>query len=164
MIKRLTRLALLTAVALAVYIIEAQIPALVPISGIKLGLANAVTLFALLHFGRRDALIVLVARIILGSLVTGGFSALLYSLSGGLAAYFVSALIYKKLGRDRAFVTGAVSAVTHGAAQLCVAALITETTALWFWLAPMTAAGLITGAFTGFCAGFVSKRLENAVR
>ena len=161
MIKRITRLALLTTIALAVYTIEAQIPVLVPISGIKLGLANAVTLFAMLHFGRRDAAIVLLVRIILGSLVTGGFSALLYSITGGAAAYIVSALIYKKLGRDRAFVTGAISAVAHGAAQLVVAVLVTETAALWFWLAPITASGIVTGAFTGFCAGFLSKRLDN---
>ena len=163
MTKKITRLALLTAIALVIHTIEAQIPVLVPVQGIKLGLANAITLFALLHFGKRDAAIVLAARITLGGLVTGSFSSLLYSLAGGLAAYAVSALLYKRLGRERAFVTGAISAVAHGTAQMLVAITTTGTPALWIWLAPMTAAGIITGAFTGFCAGYASRRLEKTL-
>ena len=160
MTKKITRLALLTAIALVIHTIEAQIPALVPVQGIKPGLANAVTLFTLLHFGKRDAAIVLAARITLGGLVAGSFSSLMYSLAGGLAAYAVSALLYKRLGRERAFVTGAISAVAHGMAQMLVAMATTGTPALLVWLAPMTAAGIITGVFTGLCAGYVSKRLE----
>ncbi len=159
MARRITRLALLTAVAVVIHALEAQIPPLAPVPGIKLGLSNAVTLFAMLRFGRRDAGIVLAARIILGGLLAGSFSSLVYSASGGLAAFIVSALIYKKLGYDRAFVTGAFSAVAHGFAQMLVAVLITETAALWMWLALMTAAGIVTGAFTGYCAGYAGKRL-----
>ena len=48
-IKKLTLMAILTAVALIIFIIEAQIPLPIPVPGVKLGLANAVTLFALFY-------------------------------------------------------------------------------------------------------------------
>ncbi|MCL2662858.1 MAG: Gx transporter family protein [Oscillospiraceae bacterium] len=50
--KKLALMAILTAVALIIFIVEAQIPLPVPVPGVKLGLANAVTLFAL-FFGVR---------------------------------------------------------------------------------------------------------------
>ena len=51
--KKLTLMAVLTAVALIVFIIEAQIPVPVPIPGAKLGLANVITLFALFWRGSK---------------------------------------------------------------------------------------------------------------
>jgi len=51
-VKKLTLMAVLTASALIIFIIEAQIPLPIPAPGVKLGLANAVTLFAL-FYGRR---------------------------------------------------------------------------------------------------------------
>ncbi|HAL88002.1 MAG TPA: heptaprenyl diphosphate synthase, partial [Clostridiales bacterium] len=61
--KRITRLALLTAIALTIFLVEAQIPALVPIPGIKLGLANIVTVFTVYALGAKDGCLVLAARI-----------------------------------------------------------------------------------------------------
>ena len=81
--KQLTLMALLTAIALAIHVAEAQIPAPVPIPGVKLGLANIVTVWAMFSLGPGPALMILVARILLGSLFSGVMS-LLYSLAGGL--------------------------------------------------------------------------------
>jgi len=53
-VKKLTLMAVLTAVALIIFIIEAQIPLPVPVPGVKLGLANAVTLFALFYSGGKS--------------------------------------------------------------------------------------------------------------
>ena len=66
-INRLTHLALFTALALIVFIIEAQIPPLIPVPGIKLGLANVITLVVLERFGRRDAFLVFLLRVGLGN-------------------------------------------------------------------------------------------------
>lgn len=85
--QRLTRLALLTAIALIIFIIEAQIPPLVAIPGVKMGLANIITLVTLYSFGRRDALMVLLVRIVLGSIFSGQMMTLLFSLSGGLCSW-----------------------------------------------------------------------------
>ena len=81
-VQRLTQLALLTAVALIIFIIEAQIPPLTAIPGVKMGLANIITLVTLYRFGRRDALMVLLVRVFLGSVFAGQMMTLLYSLAG----------------------------------------------------------------------------------
>ena len=81
-VKRLTRCALLTAIALAIFVLEAQIPIPFPVPGMKLGLSNIITLFALFSFGWKDALAIVVIRILLGNLASGQVMALLYSLGG----------------------------------------------------------------------------------
>ena len=80
-VKKVTLLALFTTLSLAIYAIESAVPPLVPIPGIKLGLANIVTLVLLRHFSARDAALVLLARILLSALLFGQALSLLYSLA-----------------------------------------------------------------------------------
>ena len=68
---RLTNLALLTTVALIIFVIEANLPPLTSIPGIKMGLANIVTLSVFYLFSQKDALMVLLVRVILGALASG---------------------------------------------------------------------------------------------
>ena len=77
-VKHLVTLAIFTTMALVIFVVEAQIPVPVPIPGIKLGLANIITLFVLQKYRVRDALAVLVLRIFLGSLFTGTLVSCLY--------------------------------------------------------------------------------------
>ena len=91
--KRLAFMALLTAMALTIFVIEAQIPAPVPIPGVKLGLSNIITLTAMLLLGKKEAGIVLLLRIIMGAMFTGSPAALIYSISGGVLAYIVMCLL-----------------------------------------------------------------------
>ncbi len=91
--KKLALLAALTAVALTIFVAEAQIPPVVPVPGVKLGLANIVTLVTMALLGRREAGAVLVVRLILGSAFAGGFSGLMFSAAGGAAAYIVMCLL-----------------------------------------------------------------------
>lgn len=79
--RRVTRLALLTAIALTIFMVEAQIPVAVPIPGVKLGLANIVTVYTVFALGAGDALLVLVSRVFLGAVFSGQMMTLLYSLS-----------------------------------------------------------------------------------
>ena len=69
--RRLTRLALLTAIALTIFMVEAQIPVPIPIPGVKLGLANIVTVYAVFVLGPWDALSILVVRVFLGAVFSG---------------------------------------------------------------------------------------------
>ena len=94
---RITRLALLTAIALTIFLAEAQIPALTTVPGVKLGLANIVTVYVMFAMGPGDALLVLSARVFLGAVFSGQMMTLLYSAAGGLLSWCVLCL----LGRDR---------------------------------------------------------------
>ena len=77
--------AMLTALALGLSTLENLFPVtlFIPLPGVKLGLANIVTVFALYQLGAAPALCILVARCLLGSLFAGNASALLFSLLGG---------------------------------------------------------------------------------
>lgn len=157
-VRKLTLMALLTAIALTIFMIEAQIPALVPIPGIKLGLANIVTVFAVFVLGPGEAAAILFCRIFLGAVFAGNFSTILYSGAGGLCAILTTIGLRKMLTMQQLWVAGALGAVAHSLGQMAAAIAITGTPSLAMYLPVMILCSLITGVFTGFCAQFVSKR------
>ena len=87
-LKRLTALSLYVTLSLAVYAAESVIPPLVPVPGIKLGLANIITLILLRRHSLKDAALVLTARILLSALLFGQLLSFFYSLSGGFLSLF----------------------------------------------------------------------------
>ena len=156
--RKITLLALLTAIALTIFMVEAQIPALVPIPGIKLGLANIVTVFAVFALGPKDACLVLAARIFLGAVFAGNFSTIFYSAAGGALAIAVTILLRKILTKNQLWVAGALGAVAHSIGQMTMAVLLTGTPGLIVYLPVMMAVSIVTGTFTGLCAQFLVNR------
>lgn len=120
-VKRLTTLALLTTIALTIFVVESAIPTLVPIPGVKLGLANIVTLFVLKRYKFSDAAIVLAMRIILATIFTGQAVSFIYSVSGGFLCLIVMAAVNKLLRGQYIFLTGILGAVSHNAGQILAA-------------------------------------------
>ena len=158
--KDLTRMALLTAIALTIFLAEAQLPGLIPVPGIKPGLSNIVTVYAVFALGPKRADMILAVRIFLGAVFSGQMSTLLYSGAGGACALGATVLIRPVLREKQIFVAGVLGAAAHSCGQMAVAILITGTPALGAYLPVMLLAGLISGAFTGFCAQFLVERLK----
>lgn len=156
--KRLTRLACLLAAALALHLLEAQLPPLVPLPGIKLGLANIVTLVAFAMFGAGGAAELLLLRIVLGSLMAGSGAGILYSLAGGAVCYGVTAALYPILSR-RLWMLSVFGAVGHQLGQLGMAAAVLQSGSVMVYLPPLLAAAVVTGCFTGLCAQLCLHRL-----
>lgn len=156
--KKLTVMALLSAVALIIFTVEAQIPALVPIPGIKLGLSNIVTVFAVFTLGPLEAALILFVRIFLGAVFAGNFSTVIYSLAGGFLALLVSVLMKKVLKKEQLWVAGCLGAIAHSIGQMIAAILISGTPALMIYLPVMIACSIITGLFTGLCAQLLVNR------
>ena len=157
---RVTRLALLTAIALTIFMAEAQIPVAVPIPGVKLGLANIVTVYAVFVLGPGDALMILTARVFLGSVFSGQMMTLFYSLGGGLLCWAVLALLRRLFTKEQLWLCSPVSAVFHNLGQLLVAAALMKTWAVLAYLPYLVIAGAASGLFTGLCAQFLIKRLD----
>ena len=155
---KLTLLALLTAIALTIFMVEAQIPALVPIPGIKLGLANIVTVFTVFALGPREGCLVLAARIFLGAVFAGNFSTFFYSAAGGALAIAVTIGLRKIVTKKQLWVAGALGAVAHSIGQMAMAVLLTSTPGLLAYLPVMVAVSVVTGTFTGLCAQFLVNR------
>jgi len=156
--KKLTVMALLSAIALTIFTIEAQIPALVPIAGVKLGLSNIVTVYAVFALGPWEAVAILFVRIFLGAVFAGNFSTILYSLAGGGLAILITIFLRRILREERNWVAGVLGAVAHSVGQMGMAVLISGTPSLVIYLPVMIVCSIVTGLFTGLCAGFLVKR------
>ena len=156
--KKLTRMALLTAIALTIFMVEAQIPALVPVPGVKLGLANIVTVFAVYNMGSKEGALILAARIFLGAVFAGNFSTIFYSAAGGACAILVTIGLKRILTKNQLWVAGALGAVAHAVGQMAVAIALTGTPGLIVYLPVLIITSIITGIFTGLCAQFLVKR------
>lgn len=156
--KRLTRLSLLTALALILFVIELQIPTLAPIPGVKLGLANIITVYAMFLLGPADTAMILTARILLGSIFSGQLTALLYSAAGGLLCYLVMVVLRRAVSQRQIWVCSVLGAVAHNVGQIIVAILITQAPGLISYFPVLLVSGVIAGTFTGLCAQFVVNR------
>ena len=159
-VKKLTVMALLCAIALTIFMVEAQIPAIVPIPGIKLGLSNIVTVFAVFVLGPGEAAAILFCRIFLGAVFAGNFSTILYSAAGGALAILTAILLRRVLKPEQMWVAGCLGAIAHSVGQMAMAIALTGTPSLALWLPVMILCSVITGTFTGLCAQILTKRGE----
>lgn len=162
-LKRLTTLAVFTVIALTIFVVESAIPVPVPLPGIKLGLSNIVTLFLLLNYKPADAFYVLLVRILLSSLFTGGALYLVYSLCGGLFCFVIMCLLHRFLSGHFIFITSIFGALFHNIGQLCAAFFVTGTAGVFAYLPFLILSGTVTGLFTGLCAYYAQKYLKKHV-
>lgn len=158
--QKLTQLALFTAAALILSLAESAFPPLAPIPGIRLGLANIVTLIALLYFTPGNVLCILLARILLASLFSGQAMALLYSMAGGILCFLVMWLLNRLLSGHYIFLTSIFGGCFHNIGQILAAFLITETAGVFAYLPILLISGIVTGLFTGLCAHFARRFLS----
>lgn len=157
--RRLARLALLTAVALTIFLIEAQLPVL-PIPGAKLGLANIVTVYAVMALGPGDALLILLSRVFLGAVFSGQMSTFFYSLGGGLLCWAAMCGLKGIFTQKQIWLLSPIAAMFHNVGQLLVAAGMLKSWAVFAWLPYLLLAGAAAGLFTGLAAQFLLERLN----
>ena len=158
--KKLAFMAVLTAIALTIFMIENQIPAPVPIPGVKLGLANIITLTAMYILGRREAGAVLLMRVVMGAVFAGAPSTLIYSAAGGLCAYLVMCLCIGLFKESQMWIISVLSAIAHNAGQLAACALIVKTPGILVYAPILAVSAVITGLFTGFAAMYLVRAVK----
>lgn len=157
---RLTELSLVTAIALIIFVIELQIPNLTPIAGIKAGLANIVTVCGVYRYKWWEISLVLLVRILLGSLFCGNPSAVMYSLSGGAFCLLGMLLLKRIIPKSRLWLCSVFGAVLHNLGQLSMAALLMKTPTVFVYLPFLLVSGCVAGAFTGMCGQLLLNRLN----
>lgn len=159
-LRRLARISLLVALALILFVVEMALPAPVPVPGVKLGLANVITVWAVYNCTPAEALLVLVARVLLATLLSGNGAALIFSMTGGICG-LVGALALKKVfPKRRMWLNSTCSGTLHNCGQLAAAIVITGTKDLLLYLPFLVVAGAICGALTGQIAQQLIGRLE----
>ena len=160
--RKLVFMALLTAIALTIFVIENQIPAPVPIPGVKLGLSNIITLVAMVLLGRKEAGAILLVRILMGAMFAGSPSTLLFSAAGGTLAYLVMCVTVGLFHEKQLWIVSALADIAHNAGQLLTCALVVKTPGVMVYAPILAASGVITGVFTGLAAMFLIRALRNA--
>ncbi|MEG1858493.1 MAG: Gx transporter family protein [Pseudoflavonifractor sp.] len=161
--KQITRLALLTAVAVVLGYIERLIPMPGGIPGIKLGLANTVLLYAIYLLDTKSAVILMLLKVGLTGLMYGGVSAMLFSLGGGVLSLAMMLLVKTVSGSKISIVgVSVVGAVFHNVGQVAVAAIMVSTAALMAYVPFLLVAAVITGVLTGIAAKYAIHGLEAA--
>ncbi|MBR6653923.1 MAG: Gx transporter family protein [Oscillospiraceae bacterium] len=163
-VRKLCTLALLTAAALVIFVAEAQIPPIIAVPGVKLGLSNIIVLLTMYIYGRREGTVVLGLKIVLGSIFAGQLMSFFYSAAGGLLCLGVMSLLKGMLTEKQIWATSAFGAAAHNIGQLIVAIAILGTDKLVWYLPVLLASGIITGLFTGLCAQITLPRLRRAMK
>ncbi|MDR2043066.1 MAG: Gx transporter family protein [Clostridium sp.] len=161
--KRLAVLALFTVLALALAAVDNAIPPLLPIPGIRLGLANIVTLFLLLRRSGKDALAVLAARIFLSAFLFGQAVSLLYSLAGGVFCLAVMLAVRLLLRRHFPILISMTGGISHNLGQILAAFALTGSASILAYVPFLLISGVLTGFFTGLCTDFLRKIIPEDV-
>ena len=165
-IRRVSFLGVLVALALALHLVEGQIPS--PLPWVRPGLANLMTLIALLTIGWRAGLLVMLLRVVIGALLLGGFlsPAFVLSLAGGLASTTVMALMARGAWRLWSpLAVSAAGAVAHGGAQVLTLAWLLLRSGDLAWLLPwVLVPSLVSGVATGLLANLVLLRWQGYFR
>lgn len=159
--RKLTLCAVLISLALVLSYMERFFPLqlAVPLPGVKLGLANIVSLVSLYLLGGRSAYIILAIRCILGSAFGGGFTSLMFSLTGGTLAMLVMALS-RRLPFLSIYGVSILGAAAHNIGQICAAMVLMHSVYIGAYLPYLLAVGLFTGFATGAAGAGILKVLS----
>lgn len=163
--KNLTTMAILTALALALSWIERMIPLelVIPLPGVKLGLANTVTLFALYQLDLPAALLILIARCLLTALFSGNMTGLAFSLTGGLISMLVMALA-RRSRHLSVYGISVLGAAGHNCGQILVAMILMHSLYIWGYLPYLLLIGTACGVATGAVSAGVLRALRASGR
>ncbi|UMZ72862.1 Gx transporter family protein [Natranaerofaba carboxydovora] len=159
-------IALLVTFALVLHLIEQALPSPFVLPGAKLGLANIITLLALIIFGFKDGLMVAILRTFLGSLLAGtifGFPFYL-SFTGAVVSTLVMqfGIFLKNKGLISLIGVSLLGASSHNIAQLVVASIIMNQFGIFFVYLPyLLAVAIPTGFFTGLATIFLERIVRN---
>ena len=157
------RYGMLIALAFIFSYIEAMVPVPIPVPGVKLGLANLVTIVGLYTVGVGGTAAVSLVRIVLAGLTFGNMFSMIYSLAGGILSLFLM-ILCKKLGWFSQIGVSVVGGIGHNIGQLTIAAIVTQTAGVFYYFPALLVAGVTAGAAIGLLGGIVTERIEQIVK
>ena len=149
---------LLIALSLTLSFFEGYIP--IPLPGVKLGLANIITLFSLYTLGPIPSAIILLCRCILASFFSGSIISLLFSVSGGACALAIM-LIFKCFQAFSIYGISIAGAAAHSVGQILIACILFSSVTAIYYLPALLISSLITGTITAFISEIMLSRLKN---
>lgn len=150
---------IMLALAMIFSYIESMIPLSFSIPGIKIGLANIVTMVLLFTLGIKEAATVSLIRILLSSILFGNMSMMLFSMAGSVLSLAVMVLT-KKTGKFSIMGVSISGGVSHNVGQIVAAMLILRSNSILIYLPVLIISGLAAGVITGMAAAVITKRIS----
>lgn len=147
------------ALAMILSYLENLIPINVAVPGVKLGLANLITILALQKLGLKETAIISVGRILLSGVLFGNLAIILYSLAGATCSILVMCLLKK----CKVFTVTGISvggAVAHNFGQIVVAVFVMENVHIFYYMAVLAITGTIAGVVIGLLANYLLKTIR----
>lgn len=160
-VKKLIFLSLLVSAGLVLSIVENMIPIPIPVPGVKLGLANMVFLITLVILGYKEALLVVIIRSIILSIVIGNISGLMYSVPSSIMSTTIMAIIYNRFNKKFSLMGVSIfGALAYNMTQIGVASLIMQNIRIFSYLPIMNLMSLFTGYFIGLGSKFTIDNIK----
>ena len=150
---------LLIALAFVLSYVETLFPVYLGAPGVKLGLANLVTVIALYGLGVKEAFAINVVRVLLSGFTVGNMSSILFGMAGAVLSLFLMA-VCKKLRLFDMTGISIIGGVAHNIGQFLVAAFVTKTFGVFSYLPVLLIAGTVAGALIGLLGGIILKRIS----
>lgn len=158
--KKMVYMALLSAIAIVLHMVETALQLPLP-AGMKLGLANIISLVVVEMYGTKEMFIVNFFRVIISSLMTGIFMSYPFFIScGGVLLSSIALAILKKLTDLPVVSTSVIAAVFHNIGQVLVVAYLLSSQAIMSYVFILLASSIPTGIFTGLTAIEILKRVK----
>lgn len=159
--KKLTFLALCTSLAMVLSYVEMLIPPIsTAVPGVKMGLANIVTVFVLYKFDAVSAAAVSAVRLALTFLLFGSVMTLAYSAAGAVLSLGAMILL-KRTDKFSPVGVSVAGGVLHNAGQIGMAMLLMSTSAIGYYLPVLAVSGTVSGILVGTASVFVLKSLRD---
>ena len=158
--KKITQMGLFLATALVLSYLETLLPVVVAVPGVKIGLANIITMLLLYQYGGRRAFLFMVVRVVLSGFLFSGMAGIVYSLAGGICCIVVMELI-RKIPYCSILGVSMAGAVSHNFGQILVAWLVMANSHILYYFPVLCISGLITGILIGLLSDILWKRLKN---
>lgn len=158
--KKITLLALLLSIGIVLQIFENTLPLISTIPGGKIGLANIVTILCINLLDTKTSFTMCVIRPILSSLLYGGMTQMIYSLSGSILSMVAMTLIIKKSDKFSYIGAAIIGALMHNFAQVSVASFMYSNILIYTYLPPLFILSVISGYFTGFCSTIIIQKYK----
>lgn len=157
--KKITEMGLLLAVSLVLSYFETLLPVFIAVPGVKLGLANVITMLILYRFHAKAAFFFMTLRVVMTGFLFSGISGIIYSFVGGLFCILIMSLA-KRFSFFSTLGVSMLGAIFHNLGQILVACVVMENSHILYYLPVLCLSGILAGVIIGYITKLILEKFS----
>ncbi len=157
---KIAKTGMLLAISLVLSYLEMLLPVTIAVPGVKIGLANIITMFLLYRTDFKSTFMFVCVRVVLAGILFSGVSGIIYSLAGGMACVLVMSVL-KRFSFFSVLGVSVAGAIAHNVGQIVVAVIVMENIHIAYYLPVLCISGVISGLLVGYLAFVIMKRYRD---